>query len=503
MPKYDAFGREIGDDTLAGLGGGSEVKPSPEPVEATWLERTERDEATWQAAERVEVARLETAADAADEQADRAEDMRQEAASGSQWTAPVRPAARQPATISLPSPPLRPARRRGRKLATFIVLGVMLVVVLPLLLAGFAIVNTVGDATRELDDAFKIERPDSLPVAPTGLARGSLMRRGQLHHRHAPPAGPALRPPDLAARHPRADQRQFLTDDGRLRSAQLSSDGKLVSSTGGSRASARRHDPVLPREPGDAGAADARRRARRSGGAAQRAAVAGRGQRKVRWGVYFNRGRYVNGNANGRVWPPSPSPATRASRRGGPSGRPARACPAAPPRPRSAAASGPGARRRPGCRRLTADPGDVALERREQHRQGGHLPAREVGERGGVEDAQQRARRRRLDHAREHRQRVAAADVDRPVHSRDLDRRVEALVARGLVGPQAGAQPAHVVGVAQVDGGEVDARRATRPAAGRAAAPRRRAARTDPQRRVRIPRARFLRSHRRSGPTAR
>ena len=55
-------------------------------------------------------------------------------------------------------------------------------------------------------------------------------------------------------------------------------------------------------------------------------------------------------------------------------------------------------------------------------------------------------------------ERVAAADVDRPVLARDRQRGLQTLVPRGLVGPQAGAQPAHVGLVAQVDGREVDAR---------------------------------------------
>jgi hypothetical protein len=65
VPKYDAFGREIGEDTLQGLGG----SPTPAPAESAWETRTERDEATWQAAERVEVARQQAAAEAADVQA--------------------------------------------------------------------------------------------------------------------------------------------------------------------------------------------------------------------------------------------------------------------------------------------------------------------------------------------------------------------------------------------------------------------------------------------------
>jgi len=83
VPKYDAFGREIGEDTLQGLGG----SPTPAPAESAWETRTERDEATWQAAERVEVARQQAAADAADVQAERTEEARQDAAGASRYTA--------------------------------------------------------------------------------------------------------------------------------------------------------------------------------------------------------------------------------------------------------------------------------------------------------------------------------------------------------------------------------------------------------------------------------
>ena len=52
VAKHDAFGREIGEDTLAGLGGGSKVKATPEPAEATWQQRIDETEATWEAAGR-------------------------------------------------------------------------------------------------------------------------------------------------------------------------------------------------------------------------------------------------------------------------------------------------------------------------------------------------------------------------------------------------------------------------------------------------------------------
>jgi hypothetical protein len=106
VPKYDAFGREIGEDTLQGLGG----SPSPAPVESAWETRTEADEATWQAAEQVEVARRRAADDAADVQAERTEDARQEAPA--RRATPPRPTpahrARRPAQR-------RPLPGRGRR----------------------------------------------------------------------------------------------------------------------------------------------------------------------------------------------------------------------------------------------------------------------------------------------------------------------------------------------------------------------------------------------------
>ena len=308
MPKYDAFGREIGEDTLAGLGGGSEVKPSAEPAEATWQERTEREEATWDAAERVEVARLETAADAADEKAERAEDMRQEAAGASRWTAPAPEAKpRKAPTITLPAPPrsLQAPRRRGRKLVAFIILALVLVVVLPLLLAGFAIVNTVGDATRELDDAFKVERPDTPAAAPTGLGRGSLVREQEFTA-----AMRRLRGEDYGRLTslrvaPERINAQFLTDDGRLVSAQLSADGKLQSFGGGGTGFGFADTIPYSRVKAAVPEQLTRRAAERVGKPAAQLdylVLSGGGPRDLLWGVFFKGGGHVQGFADGRVW---------------------------------------------------------------------------------------------------------------------------------------------------------------------------------------------------------
>ena len=136
VPKYDAFGREIGEDTLEGLGG------SPEQPDSAWEQRTEREEADWEQAEQVEVARLQAQAAAEDAQAERAEDARQ-AAAASGWTAPAEAdeaqrrelaaqlsGALQQATVSPVDlrpdrhrPPLRQRQGLPRRLVVVLVIG--------------------------------------------------------------------------------------------------------------------------------------------------------------------------------------------------------------------------------------------------------------------------------------------------------------------------------------------------------------------------------------------
>ena len=306
MPKHDAFGREIGEDTLAGLGGGSEVKPAPEPAEATWQQRIEQTEATWQAAERVEVARLETAADAADANAERTEDARQEAAGDSRWTAPVTRAGKQRPMITLPVPgrlSSGSARRRGRRVLFFVVVGIIAVFAIPLLIAGFAIVNTVGDATREIDGALKITRPE-LTVAPTGLAGKSLVREDRF--------GPAMRRLQEQGYGrltnvrvaPERINAQFLTKDGGLLNVQLGYDGKLQSfgksGTGFS-------PPTIPFSRVNTAAPErlTRRSAERVGKTPRQLdymVLTQGGPKGNLWAVFFKGGGNVQGYPDGRVW---------------------------------------------------------------------------------------------------------------------------------------------------------------------------------------------------------
>jgi hypothetical protein len=310
VPKYDAFGREIGEDTLAGLGGGSEVKPTPVPAEATWQQRIDQTEATWEAAERIEVARIETAADAADAKAERTEDARQQAAGDSRWTAPVTPAPsgrKQPLTITLPvSQQLSSgtARRRARRVLVLVVIVIIAVFAIPLLIAGFAIVNTVGDATREIDGAIKIARPELPKAAPTGLAGASLVRQDRF--------GPAMRRLQEKGYGrltnvrvaPERINAQFLTKDGALLNVQLDSDGKLQSfgKSGTGFKSA-----TIPFSRVDAAAPErlTRRSAERLGKTPKQLdymVLTQGGPKGNLWAVFFKGGGNIQGFPDGRIW---------------------------------------------------------------------------------------------------------------------------------------------------------------------------------------------------------
>ena len=263
MPKYDAFGREIGEDTLAGLGGTSEAQPAAEPLPA---------ESGWTQAE----------------------------------TAP-QPVARSvpaaPATITIPVRQPGPRkRRRGRRVLGFVVLALVALFVLPLLIAGFAIVNTVEDATRGLEELLKPERQ---APAQTGLGVPSLVRAANF--------GPAMRRlraerygglTSLRVAPDRIDA-QFRTDDGRLTNVQLRADGELqefgrsgpgfgaVDTSPFSRVR-RRTPELLTRR--------AAERVKQPASQLDYLALSGVGPRDVLWGVFFKDGAHVQGFADGRVW---------------------------------------------------------------------------------------------------------------------------------------------------------------------------------------------------------
>ncbi len=203
MPKYDAFGREIGEDTLQGLGG----SPTPAPAESAWETRTERDEATWQAAERVEVARQQAAADAADVQAERTEEARQDAAGASRYTAAPQAPATPSATPSPPSsaacsprPPRAAADRHRRSAAArargCLIAFVVLLTILGVLTAAIVgLVNSVDVKTGGTASPAKLIPNAIKPKpAPKGLGPGSLVRPPT-----SPPHSPRSAPRAAAA----------------------------------------------------------------------------------------------------------------------------------------------------------------------------------------------------------------------------------------------------------------------------------------------------------------
>jgi hypothetical protein len=324
VAKYDAFGREIGEDTLAGLGG----SPS-QPTGPSWQERNDRDEATWQAAEKVEVARLQTAADAADAQAERAEDARQDAAGDARWTAPggqppkptfVRPAADDPERRALAAqlggvlnqaaaaratgtrPTVTGQRRgagRGWLIATVVVLAV-----LGLLIASVVgLVSSVDVKTGGTSGGTITAAPEPAKPAPQGLAAGSLVRRDNLAAalREIRSSGGG-RLTHLRVAPERIDA-TLLTPAGRLRNVQMRPGGQLErlgpdSGPGFDQTSTipfSRLNPAAPQRLARAGAERIHVPV-----STLQYAVPTVFSGTLNWAAYFKRGRYVLGNASGR-----------------------------------------------------------------------------------------------------------------------------------------------------------------------------------------------------------
>jgi hypothetical protein len=313
VPKYDAFGREIGEDTLQGLGG----SPTPAPAESAWETRTERDEATWQAAEQVEVARQQAAADAADVQAERTEDARQDAAGASRYTAAPDEAQRTglasqlsgvlsqaaAARTSAGTPSIG-VRKRSAGKGCLIAFVVLLTILGVLTAAIVGLVNSVDVKTGGVSGPAKII-PDAIKPkpAPKGLGAGSLVRQdnftaaltqirtkggGRLTHLRVAPE--------------RIDA-QLLTGAGRLRSVQVKPGGTLErfgpdSGAGFDQSTTipfARLNPAAPQRLARAGA-------ERIGVpvATLQYLVPTKFNGRLMWAAYFTRGRYVLGDASGR-----------------------------------------------------------------------------------------------------------------------------------------------------------------------------------------------------------
>ena len=308
MPKYDAFGREIGEDTLQGLGG----SPTPAPAESAWEARTERDEATWQAAEQVEVARQRAAADAADVRAERTEDARQDAAGASRYTATPDPertalAAQLSGVLSQAAATRASAgtagigvRKRSAGRGCLIAFVVLLAILGGLTAAIVGLVNSV-----DVETGGSSSRPKIIPdaIKPKGLGAGSLVRRDSfsaaLNEIRTKGGG---RLTNLRVAPERIDA-TLLTSAGRLRSVQVKPGGKLErfgpdSGPGFDQTSTipfARINPAAPQRLARAGA-------ERIGVpvATLQYVVPTNFNGSLMWAAYFTRGRYVLGDASGR-----------------------------------------------------------------------------------------------------------------------------------------------------------------------------------------------------------
>ncbi len=312
MPKYDAFGREIGEDTLAGLGG----SPS-KPTGPSWQERNERDEATWQAAEEVEVERIQTAADAADAQAERAEDERQAAAgaptfvrAGTEDTqrkalaAQLRGVLNQAAAArSTGTRPTVTVQRRGAGRGCLIA-TVVILAIFGLLIAGIVgLVSSVDVKTGGVSGGTITTAPEQAKPAPKGLAAGSLVRPANLAaalKEIRTSGGGKLTHLKVA---PERIDAQLLTPAGRLRSVQIKPGGQLErfgpdSGPGFDQSSTipfSRLNPAAPQRLARAGAERIHVPV-----STLQYAVPSVFSGALTWAAYFRHGRYVLGDASGR-----------------------------------------------------------------------------------------------------------------------------------------------------------------------------------------------------------
>ena len=315
MPKYDAFGREICEDTLQGLGG----SPSPAPAESAWETRTERDEATWQAAEQVEVARQQAAADAADVQAERTEDARQDAAGASRYTATPQPSDAQRTALAAQlsgvlsqaasarasgGTPTIGVRKRSAGRGCLIAVVVLLAILGGLTAAVVGLVNSVDVTTGGSSGGTKIIPNAIKPKpAPKGLGAGSLVRQesfaAAVNEIRTKGGG---RLTNLRVAPDRIDA-TLLTRAGKLRSVQVKPGGKLErfgpdSGPGFDQSSTipfARINPAAPQRLARAGA-------ERIGVpvATLQYLVPTNFNGSIMWAAYFTRGRYVLGDASGR-----------------------------------------------------------------------------------------------------------------------------------------------------------------------------------------------------------
>ena len=290
MPKYDPFGREIGEDTLAGLGGTESSQEQPVPAEE------------WTEAQFAEAASFEpvTEPEPAAEPAFAAE------------TPAAAPQPTQMPAFEIPTaPPASTVRVRRRGGAGCLVMLIVLAVIAAVpILVIVSIVGSAGDAIDEITDVIESapdveipavpEQPVGPAKPPAGIAGRSMVAPGNFGRALARLRGMGgvaairLSPDRVAAQ---------LVKGSRQRGAVVDFEGELT------RGAAAGGVPGLGTVP--LSAIDRMAPARLVRGSAARYSVRpkgidylilspwpGEGQR---WVAYFKNGVYVQGDRNGRV----------------------------------------------------------------------------------------------------------------------------------------------------------------------------------------------------------
>lgn len=287
MPEYDAFGREIGEDTLAGLGGSSAARD-----EDLIRERTEA-------------------------QAQPAPPRETEAPIFEAPVAKPDPAApQQPVFVSVKERPVfvsAPAFRKPKRIVRRAGLGCLaLIILIPVLLValGAALAVFGIDTDPEVKTGrVQVPRPsESLEIAPgkkakppRGLESRSLVRRANFAR-----AMKRLRAANLGSVSflrvaPERIDARLVTQSGRLSNVQLTFDGKLNrgGSTAGFKSAARdSFAQINTAAPERLTRAGARRLGRKTTSINYTAYLAGGGQ--FVWGAYFKGSGIAQGDARGR-----------------------------------------------------------------------------------------------------------------------------------------------------------------------------------------------------------
>jgi len=193
VPEYDAFGREIGEDTLAGWRSGASPQPAPQPAQ-------EPEPAAPAPSPRPAVAAATGSVTAGD---------------------PLGPASAASAPRAVVRAPRR--RRRPKLRWVFLLVGAWV---------AFRVVSgvtgEVRDAIRDIDlPAVTMPTPEASAVAPTGLGAGSLLRPAAFERALAELRGREIGRIQSLRLAPERIDVSLLTRRGTLVSGQIPAGGEL------------------------------------------------------------------------------------------------------------------------------------------------------------------------------------------------------------------------------------------------------------------------------------